>query len=97
MNGMNDEQKDKPPSFFGGILRAFWEVEKTTWRWAAALGSLGAVLVAVIGGFFAYVSYGYMGMVVGAILGAIVGWIIATLIFMCCFQLPVSSIKWKLT
>ena len=52
-----------------------------TWRWAAALGLLGAVLVAIIVGFFGYASYGFLGMVAGAILGAIAGWIVATLIF----------------
>ena len=78
---MNDEQQDNAPSIFRSILSSLWQVEKTTWRWAAALGVLGAVLVAAIGGFFGYASYGYPGMVAGAFLGAIVGWIIATLIF----------------
>ena len=77
---MYDEQRDKAPSPFGCILSGLWKVEKTTWRWAAALGVLGAVLVAVINGFFGYASYGYPGMVAGPVLGAIVGWIIATLI-----------------
>ena len=52
MSGMNDEQQNKPPSFFRAMFRSIWEVEKLTWRWAAALGVLGAVLVAIIGGFF---------------------------------------------
>jgi len=81
MSSMSDEHQNKPPSFFGAIFRAFWEVEKMTWRWAAALGLLGAVLVAIIVGFFGYASYGYLGMVAGAILGAIAGWIVATLVF----------------
>jgi len=78
---MNDKQQNKPPSFFRAMFRSIWEVEKMTWRWAAALGVLGAVLVAIIGGFFGYASYGYPGMVAGAVLGAIAGWIVATLIF----------------
>mgnify|MGYP001821272750 FL=1 len=60
---------------------SFWEIEKSTWRWAAGLGLIGAVLAAVIGGFFGYASYGYLGMVAGAVVGAIVGWITATLVF----------------
>ena len=78
---MNDEQQNKPSSVFRSILSSFWEVEKTTWRWAAALGLTGAVLVAAAGGFFGYAAYGYLGMIAGAVVGAIVGWIIATLVF----------------
>ena len=77
---MNDEQQSKLSSIFRSILSSFWEIEKSTWRWAAGRGLIGAVLTAVIGGFFGYASYGYLGMVAGAVVGAIVGWIIATLV-----------------
>ena len=78
---MNDEEQSKESSLLRSILSSFWEVEKTTWRWAAALGLLGAVLAASVGGFFGYASHGYMGMVAGAVTGAILGWIVATLVF----------------
>ena len=78
---MNDEQQNRPSSVFRSILGSFWEVEKTTWRWAAGLGLIGAVLVGAVGGFFGYASYGYLGMVAGAVAGAVVGWITATLVF----------------
>jgi hypothetical protein len=81
LGNMNDEQRIRPASFFRRLLSIFWEVEKSTWRWAAALGLTGAVLVGGAGGFFGYASYGYPGMIAGAIAGAIVGWIVATLIF----------------
>jgi len=78
---MNDEQQSKLSSIFKSILSSFWDIEKSTWRWAAVLGLIGAVLTAVIGGFFGYASYGYLGMITGAVTGAIIGWIIATLVF----------------
>ena len=90
---MYDEQRDNVPSPFGGSLGTLWKAEKITWRWAAALGLLGAVLVGVITGFFGYASYGYQGMAAGAAPGAIVGWIIATLLFICFFQPLVSSVR----
>lgn len=81
VHSMNDEKPNRPSSVFRSILSSFWEVEKTTWRWAAALGLTGAVLVGGVGGFFGYASYGYPGMIAGAVVGAILGWVVATLVF----------------
>ncbi len=78
---MNNKNENKEPSFWGAMMRSVWEVEKSQWRWAATLGLIGAILIAIAGGFLGYAFYGYLGLVGGSISGAIIGWIVATLIF----------------
>lgn len=84
---MNDQPDRKEPSVLGAILRAIWRCEKSSWRWAVALGLTNEVVIAVVGGFFGYASYGYPGMVGGAVPGAILGWIVATWVF----HVPLST------
>jgi hypothetical protein len=35
---MNDEKQSKLSSKFRSILSSFWQIERSTWRWAAGLG-----------------------------------------------------------
>ncbi len=77
---MDSSNPRKEPSLIGTTLGILWNLEKSEWKWAAGLGLIGAVLIAVAAGFFGYLLYGYAGMVAGALLGAILGWIVSTLI-----------------
>ena len=75
------ENEGRPESpMWRQIVSIVWRVEKESWRDAAVIGLVGAVIGAAAAGTFGYLLFGWAGLLAGAAGGFVLGWLLLVLI-----------------